>query len=209
MASPLPEASRARATLLRVSGPELDLLVAAARAGGGWAFGRLWEQLSPTVHAYVRGLGVRDPDDTTSEVFLAAFRRIEQFDGDGRAFKSWLFTIAHHKVVDSWRRGTAVREVPTDRLDDRRTAPSAEDAALDRLSGGTVHELLATLTGDQRSVLLLRVLGELSLEETARVVGKPVGAVKSLQHRALQRLRRRMIDEAVSPGSSEAIAGST
>jgi RNA polymerase sigma-70 factor (ECF subfamily) len=192
-----------------VTGQELDLLVGAARAGGGWAFGRLWEQLSPVVHAYVRGLGARDPDDTTSEVFLAAFRRIQRFEGDGRAFRSWLFTIAHHKVVDGWRRGAATREVPTDVLEDRRVVPSAEDDALTRLSGAAVHELLSTLTGDQRSVLLLRVIGELTLEETAAVVGKPVGAVKALQHRGLQRLRRLVADEAVSPRSSDAIARST
>jgi RNA polymerase sigma-70 factor (ECF subfamily) len=209
MASPLPDASQGHATLLRVTGPELDLLVAAARAGGGWAFGRLWEEISPVVHAYVRGLGAADPDDTTSEVFLAAFRRIGRFEGDGRAFRSWLFTIAHHKAVDGWRRGAATREVPTDRVEDRRTAPSAEDAALDRLSGETVHELLATLTREQRSVVLLRVVGELSLEETAAVVGKPVGAVKALQHRALLRLRRHMIDQAVSTGAPDAIAGPT
>lgn len=209
MASPLPGASQVRATLLGVSGPELDTLVAAARAGGGWAFGRLWERLSPVVHAYVRGLGARDPDDMTSEVFLAAFRRIGRFEGDGQAFRSWLFTIAHHKAVDGWRRGAANREVLTDELEDRRVAPSAEDDAFARLSGAAVRDLLATLTGDQRSVLLLRVVGELTLEETAAVVGKPVGAVKALQHRALQRLRRQMTDEAVSRGPGDAIARST
>jgi RNA polymerase sigma-70 factor (ECF subfamily) len=209
MASPLPVASAGRATLLRVTGPDLDALVAAACAGGGWAFGRIWEQLSPVVHGYVRGLGVRDPDDTTSEVFLAAFRRIDRFDGDGAAFRSWLFTIAHHKVVDGWRRGAAAREVPADALEDGRAVASAEDQALARLSGDAVVAMLRTLTPEQRSVVLLRVVGELSLEETAAVVGKPVGAVKALQHRALQRLRRQLSDEGVSRTSPDAIARST
>ena len=92
---------------------ELDLLVAAARTGGGWAFGRLWEQLAPSVAAYLRGRGVRDADDVTSEVFLAAFRGIGRFHGDGVAFRSWLFTIAHHKSVDVHRR-PATREVLVD-----------------------------------------------------------------------------------------------
>lgn len=192
-----------------MTGHDLDLLVDAARAGGGWAFGRLWEQLSPVVHAYVRGRGATDPDDTTSEVFLAAFTRIDRFHGDGRDFRSWLFTIAHHKAVDAVRRGARPREVPTGgALDLGPLAASAEDEALSRLGDQAALRLLDLLTSDQRSVLLLRVVGDLSLEETARVVGRPVGAVKALQHRALARLRREISREAVSPGGSSTIAGS-
>lgn len=191
-----------------MASPELDLLVDAARAGGDWAFGRLWEELSPVVHAYVRGRGARDPDDTTSEVFLAAFTRIDRFSGDGRAFRSWLFTIAHHKAADSVRRGAGRREVPTDRVLDGPPAPSAEDSVLARLGDRDAMLLLETLTRDQRSVLLLRVVAELSLEETASVVGRPVGAVKSLQHRALARLRREISARPVSPAGPAAIARS-
>ena len=84
---------------------DLDRWVDAARAGGGWAFGQLWEALSPGVAGYVRGRGAPDPDDVTSEVFLAAFQRIAAFQGGGAAFRSWLFTIAHHKAVAPRRRG--------------------------------------------------------------------------------------------------------
>lgn len=168
--------------------PSLDLLVEAARAGGGWAFGRLWTELSPVVHGYVRARGARDPDDVTSEVFLAAFTRIGRFTGDGRAFRSWLFTIAHHKSVDDIRQ--APREQAHEVIDDGRRAASAEDDALARLGTYAAIGSLAGLTQDQRAVLLLRVIGELSLEETAGALGKPVGAVKALQHRALARLRK-------------------
>ena len=67
---------------------DLDALVDAARAGGGWAFGRLWEQLAPSVAAYLRRRGVQETDDVTSEVFLAAFGGIGRFHGDGVAFRS-------------------------------------------------------------------------------------------------------------------------
>ena len=184
---------------------DLDLLVAAARAGGGWAFGRLWEGLAPVVAAYLRARGVREADDVTSEVFLAAFRGLDRFDGDGQAFRSWVFTIAHHKGVDALRR-PAARDVlidavgaadAVDSLDAGtaargRTEPSAEDRAFDRLAEADVLRLLDGLSGDQRSVLLLRVVADLSLAETAEVLGKPVGAVKALQHRALARLRAQL-----------------
>src|SRR3954447_11842587 len=95
-----------------VSETDLDLLVDAARASGRWAFGRLWEELSPAVAAYLRRRGVRDAEDVTSDVFLAAFRGIAGFEGDGAAFRAWLFTIAHHKGVDFIRRGPHAHEVP-------------------------------------------------------------------------------------------------
>lgn len=184
----------------------LDLLVDAARAGGGWAFGRLWSELSPTVHAYVRARGARDPDDVTSEVFLAAFTRIAGFDGDGRAFRSWLFTIAHHKSVDAVRRRRDHLEIDDA---DGRPVDSAEDAALSRLGSAAALARLDELTEDQRAVLLLRVVADLSLEETAAALGKPVGAVKSLQHRALGTLRRGLATESGAPVSRQAPAPMT
>jgi RNA polymerase sigma-70 factor (ECF subfamily) len=175
---------------------ELDLLVAAACAGGSWAFGRLWQLLGPDVAAYLRSRGVRDADDVTSEVFLAAFTGIGRFSGDGAAFRGWLFTIAHHKGVDAYRRRRPQVD-PFDPAGDvdgsapwqRRARPSAEDEALDRVGSADVRRRLADLTDDQRAVILLRVVADLSLVETADVLGKPLGAVKALQHRALARLR--------------------
>ena len=196
---------------------DLDALVDAARAGGGWAFGRLWETLAPVVAAYLRARGVRDADDATSEVFLAAFRGIGRFEGDGAAFRSWLFTIAHHKGVDAHRR-SARRDLLTgggrpggdEELVERsgRRAPSAEDEAMVLIGTEEALRRLAVLTEDQRAVLLLRVVAELSLAETAQVLGRPVGAVKALQHRALARLRK-VQPLAVSPGRRRTITRTT
>jgi len=197
---------------------DLDLLVAAACAGGGWAFGRLWELLGPSVAAYLRGRGVRDVDDVTSEVFLAAFTAIARFTGDGAAFRAWLFTIAPHKGVDTHRRRAS--QVRTfDPLDPDaadadqvwsggRAHRSAEEEALERAGTAEVHRRLPDLTEDQRAVILLRVVADLSLAETAAVVGKPVNAVKALQHRALARLRATDTGP-VSPGAGQAMGSVT
>jgi RNA polymerase sigma factor (sigma-70 family) len=185
---------------------DLDPLVDAARAGGHWAFARLWEELAPVVASYLRARGVRDVDDTTSEVFLAAFRGISRFDGDGTAFRAWLFTIAHHKAADTFRRGPG--DVLMESVDDGRTQPSAEEAALGRLGEAAAIRHLDVLTDDQRAVLLLRVVADLSLAETARVLGRPVGAIKALQHRALARLRDGLAADGVSRDGARTITGS-
>jgi RNA polymerase sigma-70 factor (ECF subfamily) len=177
----------------RIHDGELDPLVLAARGGGDWAFGRIWELLSPSVAGYVRARGVRDADDVVSNVFLAAFNGMSDFVGGGARFRSWLFTIAHHKSVDALReqsrRGGHDPYLPE--LDDR-AAPSAEAQAFDRLATDEVRRLLAALTPDQRDVLELRVLGDLTVAQTAQVLGRSEGAVKQLQRRAVDQLRRRL-----------------
>jgi RNA polymerase sigma-70 factor (ECF subfamily) len=175
-----------------VDQPTLDAVVAAARAGDAEAFGRLWEVLSPRVAAYLRSQGSPDPDDVTSEVFLATFRQMHRFVGDGEAFRALLFTIAHRRQVDFLRQRT--RRGTTESLTDDvgPASPSAEQVALAHLGDRRVVDLLAALTPDQRSVLTLRVVADLTLEQTAAVLGRDVGSVKSLQHRALARLRKKV-----------------
>lgn len=170
-----------------------DALVHAAAAGGSWAFGRLWQLLSPTVAAYLRSRGVRDVDDVTSEVFLAAFARIGQFTGGGTDFRRYLFTVAHHKSVDDVRRrfGPQVpRQVELDAAADPRREPSAEDAALAGRLSPQLQAALAELPVAQREVLLLRLVADLDVDAVAEVLDRTPGAVKQLQHRALGTLRR-------------------
>ena len=153
---------------------------------------------------YVRAQGVADPADLTSDVFVAVLTRLPSFHGTEEQFRSWVFTIAYRRVVDEWRararRDTPVAAPPPPPGSSAvgSTAPPAEDVALARLGDDRVTELLGTLTPDQRQVLALRVVADLSLEQVAELVGKPVGAVKALQHRALATLRRTVSDQAVS-----------
>jgi len=178
---------------------DLDGLVDAARAGGDWAFARLWQELSPAVAGYLRARGVAEADDVTSEVFLAAFQGITTFDGNGARFRSWLFTIAHHRGVDSLRRQTRlVREVEYAEDDDQRTVSSAEDTAMINVRAAETRALLSRLTPEQREVVVLRFVADLSLEEVAEITGRRLGAVKQLQRRGIAGLRRHL-DGLISP----------
>src|SRR5438270_3276268 len=173
-------------------------LVVAAREGQAWALTENWQRHAPTVAGYLRGRGAHEPEDLTSEVFLAVFERVHGFHGDDEALRSFVFTVAHHKMVDDLRRRTRRGESAAyDPDTDARTEASAETMAIDAIGDQRVDELLQTLSPDQREVLLLRVVADLSLEQTAMVLGKRVGAVKALQHRALATLRR-VMEQAVS-----------
>jgi RNA polymerase sigma factor (sigma-70 family) len=79
-------------------------VLAAAQAGAAWAFRALYDDLAPVVTGYLRLHGASDPDDVASETFLGVSRNLARFTGDEDAFRSWVFTIAHRRLLDDRRR---------------------------------------------------------------------------------------------------------
>jgi RNA polymerase sigma factor (sigma-70 family) len=175
------------------TGLPFDDVLAAAQAGAAWAFETLYRDLSPAVTGYLRLHGAAEPDDLASETFLGVFRGLSGFAGDEDALRSWVFTIAHRRLVDDWRRRSR-RPQLTDDAGDLALLPGgdAEDDALTRVGTEDVHRMCAGLPDDQRSVLLLRVLADLTVEQIASVMGRSPGSVKALQRRGLRALRERI-----------------
>ncbi len=175
-----------------------ETVLAAARTGAEWAWETIYRELSPPVLGYLRGRGALEPEDLVGEVFLQVVRDLERFDGAEAEFRAWVFTIAHHRLLDD-RRGRGRRPVeplPTDALPEKATTDS-EDEVLARLGDEEVRRLLSSLSDDQQSVLLLRVLGDLTVEEVARAVGKRPGTVKALQRRGLAAIKRELTRQGV------------
>lgn len=174
----------------------------AARAGEEWAFARLYRDLNAPLLRYFGAQAPSEAEDLASETWFAAARGLGSFEGDERAFRAWLFTIAHRRLVQHWRdsRRRPMQAVSAEVLD---TAPGAADteeevlAATDALAAA--RRLSAELTPDQAQVVLLRVLGGLSVEEVAVALGKRPGTVRVLQHRALRRLAGKFSLEPVTP----------
>ncbi len=178
----------------QVTGPvgePFDAVLAAAQAGAGWAAERLWTSLAPTVAGYLRAQGAAEPEDLTSEVFIGVFRSLGSFSGSEEQLRSWVFTIAHHRLTDERRRGGRRPQTAWGvEASDRSPEPSAEHEALRRLSSERVRALCERLVPDQRDVLLLRLVGGLTVTEVAAALDKSEGAVKALQRRALVAARR-------------------
>src|SRR3712207_4973950 len=182
------------------TGPAFDDVLAAAQAGAAWAFEELYRDLSPAVTGYLRLHGAVDADDLASDTFLAVFRGLGGFSGDEAALRSWVFTIAHRRVGDEWRRRSRRPQLADDADDALPDAPggNVEDDVLVRLGTEAVHRMCAELPADQRSVLLLRVLADLTVEQVADVMGRSAGSVKALQRRGLRTLRTTL--DTASPG---------
>ena len=179
-------------------GGVFDDVLTAAQAGADWAFERLWQTYAGPVAGYLRVQGAAEPDDLTSEVFLGAFRSIGSFSGHEAAFRSWLFTIAHRRLVDARR--TAGRRPPLSTLEDHvlpHTEPAVDAEVLRRVATERVRALCDRLVPDQRDVLLLRLVGGFTVEEVATTLGKSAGAVKALQRRGLLALEKILQREGV------------
>ena len=168
-------------------------LLEAARQGSEAAWQELYDGLAPVVLGYLRANNAPDPEDVLSEAFLQVARDISGFEGDEPGFRSWVFTIAHHRLIDA-RRHAARRlvELSPEPPEPSGHADDAADEALARIGLEEVHRVLALLSDDQRMVLLLRVLADMSIEDVAKAVGKRPGAVKALQRRGLAAVKREL-----------------
>lgn len=169
---------------------ELGAALLAAQQGEPWALRAIYDELAPRVRGYLRSRGADEPEDLTSEVFLAVFPRLTSVTGGAPGLRTLVFSIAHARMVDDHRRRS--RRDPVVEYDpraDERSAPSSEDQALALLATDRVRELLAVLPDDQRDVLLLRVVSDLSVEQVAQAMNRSPGAVKQLQRRGLLALR--------------------
>lgn len=185
---------------------EFESILTAARAGAEWAWSSLYADLAGPVRGYAAARGSSDPDDVVGETFLQVARNLGGFTGGYPAFRSWVFVIAHHRVVDERRRRSRRPEVPAADPPPSPAPAHVEEEAIDALSTERVMGVLSSLSPDQRSVVMLRVVGDLSLEQTAEVLGKRVGAVKSLQKRAFDRLRE-ILPEAYPEAAARRLRG--
>ena len=176
-------------------------VLASAKLGGQRAWSSLYNELAGPVLGYLRVQGASEPDDLFGEVFLHVARKIGTFEGDAANFRSWVFMVAHNRVIDERRRRgrRPVDLVTPEQLEPVEAGVDVEAAALNAVALDRVNALLAGLTRDQRAVLHLRMVGGFTIDEIAAILGKPPGAVKALQRRALGALKRDERLTGVSP----------
>nr|WP_237694968.1 ECF subfamily RNA polymerase sigma factor, BldN family [Streptomyces sp. SID5468] len=174
-------------------------LVERAQAGETEAFGRLYDHYSDTVYRYIyyRVGGKATAEDLTSETFLRALRRIGTFTWQGRDFGAWLVTIARNLVADHFKSSRFRLEVTTgEMLDANEVERSPEESVLESLSNEALLQAVRKLNPQQQECVTLRFLQGLSVAETARIMGKNEGAIKTLQYRAVRTLARLLPDDA-------------
>ncbi|MDI5972230.1 sigma-70 family RNA polymerase sigma factor [Streptomyces sp. SL13] len=201
---PAPPAARSAGPAARRSPSDQDSLrmmelVERAQAGEADAFGRLYDHYADTVYRYIyyRVSSKATAEDLTSETFLRALRRIGTFTYQGRDFGAWLVTIARNLVADHFKSSRFRLEVTTgEMLDANEVARSPEDSVLEQLSNDALLHAVGRLNPQQQECVRLRFLQGLSVAETARIMSKNEGAIKTLQYRAVRTLARLLPEDA-------------
>jgi RNA polymerase sigma factor (sigma-70 family) len=146
---------------------------------------QIYRDLAPTVLGYLRAQGVAEPDDLLGDVFVSVVKDLDRFRGDPGRLRSWVFSIAHARVIDDRRRRRRRQMVlygePAEFADRSAPAwPASPDPVL--------VQALTELTSDQRDVVALRFVADLAVNDVAELLSKRPDAVKALQGRALARL---------------------
>jgi len=175
-------------------GAEFPSVLDAARTGAEWAWQTIYRELAPAVLGYLRNSGAHSPEDVCGDVFCELVRDLHRFEGSEEAFRGWVFLIARHRLIDEQRRRSRRPEVvlPSSDLQSWCSDADTESEALDNYATDEVRKILAVLTPPQRDVLLLRVVAGLSVDDVATITGKRPGAVRALQHRAVEVLREKL-----------------
>jgi RNA polymerase sigma factor (sigma-70 family) len=166
-------------------------LVEAARAGDQAAFRQLYDHYLPLVYARVCALVPRsDAEDVTQEVILSVARSIGSFQGRC-AFITWVNSIVKRRVADYYRRSS--RQVPQVPLAQGGDALAGND--LESLEEElVVKQVLQSLPGQQREVILLRLVEELPFKEVASRLGIQIGAAKMRFYRAIAACQERLAE---------------
>src|SRR5213596_75247 len=182
---------------------ELRELVARAQEGEREALEELYLIHFDRIYGYLHlSVGNRhDAEDLTTQTFLKMLEAIGRFRWKTAPFSAWLFRIAHNLAMDHFRatkRWQPEEEVPEPEPDE---STSAEAGALDAIGRKSMLELIDDLSPEQQQVLTLKFVFGFSNGEAATILAKTEGAVKSLQHRALVTLHKKL----QQPGAKAAL----
>jgi RNA polymerase sigma-70 factor, ECF subfamily len=173
---------------------ELRALVDRAQQGDREALEELYLIHFDRIYGYLHvTVGNRhDAEDLTTQTFLKMIESIGRFRWQSAPFSAWLFRIAHNLAMDHFRAGR--RWQPVEDVPEPVTLveQSAEERAIQAIGQAGLLELIEQLSLDQQQVLTLKFVFNFSNGEAATILGKTEGAIKSLQHRALASLQKRL-----------------
>lgn len=169
-----------------------QLPVQHARDGNSGAWDTLFRRYQLPLYVYVFELVHREQPslDIVQETFIAATRHIGALRDDDK-FGSWLFGIAHQKIIQLWRKRGG-KEILLDEFPESadESIESPDDLLIRQEQEAEFMNLLNRLPLPHRSVLLLHFVEDFSLEEIAHITETQIGTVKSRLHYAKKSLRK-------------------
>lgn len=161
------------------------------------AFGALYDEYVDPIFRYVyyKVGDFAESQDLTGQTFLKAFENIDSYEIRDVAFSSWLYRIAHNLVVDYFRRESKRESVPIDEQPPMHaTGGNPVETVLADMDSERLSRAMQKLTHNQREIVVLKFIDNLSNTQVAEIMGISVGAVKSAQKRGLLALNKILTD---------------
>ncbi|MFW6135916.1 MAG: RNA polymerase sigma factor [Chloroflexota bacterium] len=167
-------------------------LLKRVRSGDEQALARAYDEYAPAIYRYAYRLTGHEgtAQDVTSDTFHRLLTALCNGGGPANNLSAWLYRVAHNLVVDGYRRQPDDPPVPLDQAPEIPVAGRQEAVLVQEERVARIRSALQKLTSLQQQVISLRFLEDLSIKETAGVMEKTEGAVKALQYRATNSLRR-------------------
>ena len=166
-------------------------IIQGAKQGDSSCFSQLYDHYLPPIYRfiYLKVTHREEAEDLAHEVFLSAWQNLPRYHPQGFPFSSWLYKIARNKVIDHYR--LKKPNVSMTMID---AELAGADASLElhldeHLSLEEIQKAIRTLKPDQQDVLLMKFMADLPHSEISRIMGKSEGAVRIIQHRAIQAIR--------------------
>jgi len=172
---------------------ELPKIIAQAQLGDPGAFGEIYGKYAGLIlrYLYVRVRDQEGAQDLTQEVFVRVIKGIGGFEYRGeKSFLGWLYTIANNVLIGQARRKRALSTPLDENME--LVDPRGQEAVLSIYDRVALQQAIGQLTQDQQQVLTLKFFADMTNNEIATMIGRSEGAVKALQHRALQSLQQIM-----------------
>lgn len=185
---------------------DLEQIIGRAQKGESNAFGELYDRYAGLIlrYLYIRTREPESAKDLTQEVFMRVMKGIRTFEYRGeKSFLGWLYTIASNVLIGQARRKQSL-STPLDESIDI-VDPRGHQRVVTAFERVLLQHAISQLTTDQQQVLTLKFFADLTNQEIASVLGKSEGAIKGLQHRALQSLHQILERESLDPGTASAL----
>lgn len=172
--------------------PDLDETVSRATAGDQNAFVKLWQYFYPRILKFLYTI-TRDAEDICSDAWIKIAAAIKTFRGDGKAFVTWIYTIARNLAIDHLR--TLGRRGPTEEVSELHLVASDQYPS-------DVHAMLRYLKSEEAEVISLRVIAGLDVPSVAAITGKTEANIRVITHRSLNKLNEQLTKDGWARGGA-------
>ena len=180
---------------MKINQTQIDKLVREAKKGNAKAFGEIYDAYFVPIHKYVfYRVSEEHVDDVVGTIFIKAWTRLKKYKKTNVTFGAWLFRVAHNTVIDHYRTHKQFYELEERIADDHEKA-SPQRHAERVLNGERVQRALRSLGDKYQEVIILKYMNEMSNKDVAKVMRTNESNVRTLQFRALKKLKTELEEE--------------